>query len=300
MKGFLRSALIFLFIQGVLSFVALMTYIAYSLTQVIREPVVQSPADLGLEYEDLMFHSRVEQLRLQGWWLPGGEEDRCIIMIHGGERHRANPHIGMLRVARDLVDHGYSVFLFDMRGLGESDGKPSSVGYYERRDLLGAIDYVLDRGLNPQRIGLLGYSMGGAIAILVAADNGLDLPVVSDSPFADLPKLVEREASKRIHLPRAFNVRWMSMSRLIYGTDLRALRTVELIHKLSPVKVLLIHGAEDEIVPVADAQALHAASNNVEDSLWIVPDASHSRGYKAMPEEYIFRVVSFFDSAIAA
>jgi fermentation-respiration switch protein FrsA (DUF1100 family) len=75
---------------------------------------------------------------------------------------------------------------------------------------------------------------------------------------------------------------------------------VEVIHKLSPGRVLLIHGAEDEIVPVADAQALQAASNNVEDSLWIVPDASHSRGYKAMPEEYISRVVSFFDRAIAA
>ena len=55
-----------------------------------------------------------------------------------------------------------------------------------------------------------------------------------------------------------------------------------------------------ELLEVADAQALQAASNNVEDSLWIVPDASHSRGYKAMPEEYISRVVSFFDRAIAA
>ncbi|MEE9247962.1 MAG: alpha/beta hydrolase, partial [Dehalococcoidia bacterium] len=137
-----------------------------------------------------------------------------------------------------------------------------------------------------------------AVAILVAADNGLDLPVVSDSSFADLPKLVEREASKRIHLPRAFSVGWMLMSRLIYGTDLRALRPVEAIHKLSPGKVLLIHGAQDEIVPVADAHALQAASNNV-DGLWIVPEAAHGRGYKAMPKEYISRVVSFFDRALA-
>ncbi|MFQ5873918.1 MAG: alpha/beta hydrolase [Dehalococcoidia bacterium] len=298
MKSYIKFAFIFTLVQGILSLIAFMGYIAYSIARVKREPLQQTPMDVGLEYTDVVFPSRVDRLTLKGWWVPGGKGDRSIIMVHGGERHRADPYIGLLSVARDLVKEGYSVLLFDMRARGESEGKRSSVGYYERRDLLGAIDYVSGRGIAPDRIGILGFSLGGAIALLVAGNDGLGFPVISDSSFADLPKLIEREASKRIDLPSVFNIGWMLMSKAMYGVNLGVLRPVEAIKKLSLGKVFLIHGAEDEIVPVADARLLHAATNNTENGLWIVPDAGHTRAYKSRPEEYIRRVVSFFDGTL--
>ena len=298
MKGYIKFALIFTLVQGILALIGFMGYIAYSITRVIREPVRQSPADVGVEYEDVTFSSAVDGLTLRGWWVAGGEEDRCLILVHGGERHRADPYIGMLNVAKDLVGKGYSLLLFDMRARGESEGKRSSVGYYERRDLLGAIEYVLGRGIHPDRIGILGFSLGGAVALMVAGDNGLALPVVSDSSYADLPRLIEREASKRIDLPRICNIGWMFMSKAMFGVDLGVLRPVDAIKKLPAGRVLLIHGAEDEIIPLSDAHRLHAASNNASDGLWIVSDASHVRSYKNRPDEYISRVVSFFDRAL--
>ncbi|MEE9199748.1 MAG: alpha/beta fold hydrolase [Dehalococcoidia bacterium] len=285
-------------VQGVLSLIAFMGYIAYSLTRVVREPVGQTPADVGLEYEEVTFPSRVDHLALRGWWIQRSDEERCIILVHGGEKHRADPYIGMLSVARDLAGRGCCVLLFDLRGHGESEGKRSSLGYYERRDLLGAIDYVLNRGIAHHRIGILGFSLGAAIALLVASGDGLGVPVVSDSSFADLPALIKREASRRIDLPGVFNLGWMWMTRAMYGVDLGAIRPVEAIKKLPAGRVLIIHGAEDETVPLADAHTLHDASNNAGDGLWIVPGASHVRSYRTYPEEYVSRVVSFFDQAL--
>ena len=298
MKGYLKFALIFTLLQGVLSQIALFGYIAYSLTRLVREPVKGSPADVGLEYEDISFPSRVDLMSLRGWWVRGGEGDRCIILVHGGEKHRADSYIGMLNIARELVEHGYSVLLFDMRGHGESEGKRTSLGYYERRDLMGAIDYVVGRGIPPHRIGIMGFSLGGAVAIETAAGNGLRVPVVSDSSFADLPKLISRETSRRIDLPGPLNVGWMWMTRAMYGVDLGEIRPVEAISRLSSGKVLVIHGEEDGIVPVDDAFQLHAASNNNDDGLWIVPGATHARAYWTCPEEYVSRVVSFFDRTL--
>ena len=258
----------------------------------------QLPSDVGLEYEEVTFPSKVDNLTLRGWWINGSSKKRCIILVHGGEKHRADPYIGTLSVAKDLTQRGYSLLLFDMRARGESDGKRSSVGYYERRDLLGAIDYVTSRGMSPDSIGILGFSLGGAVAILVAGSNGLDIPVVSDSSFADLPKLIERESSKRIDLPSKFNFGWMWMTKATYGIDLGEIRPIKAVSKLKPDKVMIIHGAADEIVPATDAHLLHAATNNGNKGLWIVPEASHIRAYKTNPQEYISKVAGFFDRTL--
>ena len=78
-------------------------------------------------------------------------------MIHGEKFHRADPGIKMLGIASWLVKHGYNVLMFDIRGHGESEGSKISGGYYEKRDLLGAVEYVKGRGF--ERIGVLGFSM---------------------------------------------------------------------------------------------------------------------------------------------
>ncbi len=298
MKGCIKFAIVLTLVEAVLAIVVFMGYITYSITRVIREPVRQSPSDLGLEYEEVTFPSKKDHLTLRGWWISGGSENCCIILVHGGEKHRADPHIGTLSLAKDLTQRGYNLLLFDMRNRGESDGKRSSVGYYERRDLLGAIDYVTSRGVPPDSIGILGFSLGAAVAILVAGDNSLDMPVVSDSSFADLPKLIEKEARKRIDLPSKFNFGWMCMIKVMYGIDLGEIRPLRVVSKLKPDKVMIIHGAEDEIVPPADALLLHAAANNGSQGLWIVPEASHTRAYKTNPQEYVSKVADFFDRTL--
>lgn len=299
MNRYLKIVLGSILVELILAVITFMGYISYSLTRVVRTPVKESPADLGLEYEDVSFPSHKDHLTIRGWYLPGGKEDRCIIMVHGGERHRGDPFIGMLNIAQRLVENNYSVLMFDMRARGESEGKRSSLGYYERYDLKGAINYVIERGISTPRIGILGFSMGAAVALLVVAEDFPNLPVVADSSYADLPELVMDEASKRIDLPRFFNLGWIYMSRLMYGVELNALRPVEAVHKLAPHRLLLIHGEEDEAIPVRHAYRLLAASHNASQNLWVVPEAGHAKSFRRRPDEYISRVVSFFDANLS-
>ena len=99
------SAVIVLALLGL----GLPAYMAWSGTRVERVPVEEDPKALGLDYEDVSFPSRGDEIILRGWYLPTSQSRRCIIIIHGIEKHRADPTIGILPLAKSLVEHGYNV-----------------------------------------------------------------------------------------------------------------------------------------------------------------------------------------------
>jgi predicted alpha/beta-fold hydrolase len=104
-------------------------YAAYSMTKVARAPFEKKPDNLGLKYEDVSFPSR-DGLTLRGWWLEAGDSSRVVVIMHGANGHRADPGIKMLEIAREMVNAGYNVLMFDLRGHGQSEGKHVSLGYY--------------------------------------------------------------------------------------------------------------------------------------------------------------------------
>ena len=90
------------------------------------------------------------------------------------------------RLRRELCGDslGYNVLMFDFRGHGRSEGQHVSMGYYERQDLLGAVDYLQRWGID--RVGVMGFSMGGAVAMATAPHSEAIRAVVSDGGFACL------------------------------------------------------------------------------------------------------------------
>lgn len=273
-------------------------YAAYSLTRVKRVDVRPLPSSLGCEYEEVAFPSRVDGLRLRGWFLPArpAEAARSVILLHGHERHRADPTIGILDLAAMLVDRGYNVLAFDMRGHGESAGDFKSFGFFETRDLLGAVDYLERRGGAGQWIGVVGFSMGAATAILAAADEPRIRAVVADSCFADFRELLEEALPRYSGLPSPLTPAILLMSRLLLGVDVEALRPERQVGRLSPRPLLVIHGEADDTVPLAHARRLAAACPAA--SLWVVAAANHSRAFKAQPEEYLRRIEETFARAL--
>ena len=178
MKWWLK-AIIGIVVLVIVAFLGLSAYLGASATRVERVAIEGSPANKGLTFEDVSFLSKSDGLTLRGWYLPSQDSEQIIIMLHGGEMHRADPSIDMLGIAAELIDNGYNVLMFDMRGHGESEGERLSAGYHERKDLLGAIDFVKGRGF--ERIGVLGFSMGGATALMTAAESTDIDCVVADS-----------------------------------------------------------------------------------------------------------------------
>ena len=270
-------------------------YAASSLTKFERVPIGSNPADFGLEYADVSFPSR-DGLTLRGWWLEGGDDSPTIVVVHGSEGNRADPAERMLGIARDLVTHGYNVLMFDMRGHGESGGEHISAGLYEKNDLLGAIDYVRVRGIE-NKIGVLGFSMGAAVCLMAAPESEEIDAVVADAAYADIVSIIESEFAERSDLPGFFIPIILSMTRNIYDVDFTAIKPEEAVRETS-VPVFIIHGEQDEMIPVEHAYRLKEASQNPDSRLWIVPEAQHADSYLVRPTEYKEQVISFFDEAL--
>jgi pimeloyl-ACP methyl ester carboxylesterase len=138
-----------------------------------RAPIDRSPADVGLEYEDIGFRA-TDGVPLRGWFVPRAEPEPgpAVVFVHGWLWNRLGNRAGLVPVpdkdvdflpaTRALHDAGYGVLLFDLRNHGESAADPPiTYGPYEARDFAGAVKYLRRRpDVDEARIGGLGCSMG--------------------------------------------------------------------------------------------------------------------------------------------
>ena len=280
------------------SYVGISALMARGLTSTKRRPLLDDPTTVGLDFTQITFRSAGDRLSLSGWLIRATssttENARWVVIVHGHSAHRADPQVGALPFARDLVKAGYSVFMFDMRGCGTSRAKPASSGYHEQRDLIGALRYLESMGVGQERIGVVGFSLGGAVALLTCGTYGGAAAVVSDSSFADLELRVKQSMSGNLTPLKIFSPGMMAMAKLLFGIDMRAVSPMRAILD-SNVPVLLIHGDQDVIVPMIHYRLLARAVESGAGKTWLVEGAGHAQGYRIAPEQYAQHVLSFLD-----
>lgn len=152
--------------------------IANMMVKPFQSPLFDSPANYGLDYEDVEFQAS-DGVTLRGWLIKGGT-DRVIIQSHFGvqcSRCGWTPKgkgpikpwkkdISFLRQAKYAVENGYSVLMYDLRGHGESDIGTTpwvSWGPEEAKDVIAAVDFISSHAdYNEAGIGLLSICMGSA------------------------------------------------------------------------------------------------------------------------------------------
>jgi uncharacterized protein len=268
--------------------------VVLNLTDVQRTPLGSPPSSLGVAYEDVTFSSRADSLPLRGWYMPArpAESARSVILVHGESEHRADPNIQMLPLGATLVQHGYNVLTFDLRGHGESAGDRVSFGYYERRDLGGAVDFLAARGRPGNWIGVIGFSMGAATTLLTAPVEPRIRAVVADSSFANFRQRIYEGLPGRAGLPSQLTPFVAIMGHVMLGIDVDALQPERAIASLAPRPVLLVQGLIDDTVAPGDARRLLAAYPVA--TLWELPNVNHVRAYRDYPEEYVRRVEATF------
>jgi len=270
---------------GLAAYLGYSSYVANALMDIPRLPVNGSPGDVGLDYEDISFLSRDDNIELRGWYVGGGEP--CVIIVNGGHQTRNDEVTGTLQLTRDLVGQGFSVLLFDFRGRGESGGTGKTLTHNDR-DIGGAIDYLRGRGCS--KVYAIGFSSGGA-ALSMFTDNLAGL--VLDSCFADVHELFLRQGVAKGYpelFVRAISPGVFNMARLLHGYN--AMSPKDRIRDVN-CPILFIHGGDDEDIPPSNSQELYDARGNPQDSLWIVPNAGHTYSYKSDPAGYMSRVEEF-------
>ena len=191
------------FVIGFILYLTIGAVSASALTKIEdedHEQVSKIPSDYGIDYEDIRFPSREDQLEVAGWYLPNSESDRAMILVHGRDASKQNAISGeIVKLASEIHGAGNNVLMIDLRGHGESeDVERYSFGLYERQDVLGAIDWLLEHGIAPGKIGLLGISMGGGATMGAAAQEPAVGLLVVESTFADLSPWLMRSSSRRV------------------------------------------------------------------------------------------------------
>lgn len=148
-----------------------------------RAPLERTPAEVGLEYEDVAF-AATDGIDLSGWFVPppGGGPAPAIAFVHGWLWNRlgnvagrvpfTDRDVDFLPAARGLHDAGFGVLLFDVRNHGQSGGSPPiTYGPREAADFCGAVEYLRSRDdVDGKRIGAVGTSMGGNIVLYGAPE----------------------------------------------------------------------------------------------------------------------------------
>jgi uncharacterized protein len=253
-------------------------------------------ADFGLVCEDVQFNSAIDNIPLKGWFIdsPG---TKTVLIVHGRDGVRSDKTIGLMDIARGLQAHGYDVLMYDARDHGASGGERYTLGALEVRDVEGALDYLKSRGQT--QIGVMGYSMGGAEVLRTAPTHPEMAALVTDSSFADAAPLLDYKLASVSGVPAIFNPGIRLMSHLLVGVDVWALKPEQELAQLGDRPVLLINSAEDtldDFVPIEQFHRLEqAAASNPNLHSWAAPGRGHVKSYQNNPDEYMSRVLTFFD-----
>ena len=221
-----------------------------------------TPGDVGLDYEEVFFPT-LDGVRLHGWYVPGDSET-TLLWFHGNGGNIGHRVDELAMVHARL---GANVLIFDYRGYDNSEGSPSERGIY--RDARAALAYLKTRpGLDPEQVVYFGRSLGAAVAIELAGDQP-PAGLVLVAPFASLGDMA------RVAYP------FLPLNWLL-GNRYNSVTRVSQLHQ----PLLILHGDQDEIVPLSQGEQLHQAANPPK-SFQVLPGAGHNDTYSPQQATFI-------------
>jgi dipeptidyl aminopeptidase/acylaminoacyl peptidase len=246
----------------------------------------------NIDFEDVTISS-FDGTRLYGWWMASAGDAPTVVVLHGVKKNRTD----VLRAALALRQARLNVLIFDGRGHGSSEGRYVTYGFYERRDVEAAIEWLVEeKKIDRNLVGLAGESMGAAIALQVAARNEWIRAVWADSPFASLRRVSAEFLRRVTHLPDAVlnPVVWTTIQVANYrgNFDVKAVDPLALASRIN-CPVFLVHGTADQLVATEHSQNIFDALGG-DKEIWFVKGARHARSVRYAKQEYSERLIRFF------
>jgi pimeloyl-ACP methyl ester carboxylesterase len=267
----------------------------WTFSMAVRPPrlaISGTPADYRLAAQDVALVT-ADGVRLAAWLIPAPSgrapgEAPAIILLHGYPANKAD----LLPIAGALHSR-FTVLLLDFRAFGKSEGRATTLGFRERADLRSAVDALTQRGHT--RIGVFGYSLGGAVAILGAAEDARIRAVAAWAPFADL-RLLARDLYRMFWVLKYPFVELMVLwGRLFLGGDITRPSPETAAARLA-IPVQIWASRDDDQIPFAHAERLQRAlAGNSRAEFQFGRGLHNERG-----EDFERRLIEFFATALTA
>jgi len=218
---------------------------------------------------------------------PAPQARGTVIHFHGNAANITN-HIVL---SQWLVWEGFNVFLFDYRGYGRSEGRPTREGTI--RDGHAALDYVLSRpDVDRARVFAFGQSLGGAVATVVAAERPEIRAVVLDSTYSSHRRIAALHLQKLVLL--RWPAEWIARAGVSGGYE-----PLDYIGRIAPRPLLVIASARDEICFAQLGRELFEAASEPKEFV-LLEDGAHLESVADNVGNTQRRIVRFFEQAAAS
>lgn len=237
-----------------------------------------TPATWGFKFENISFKSS-DGTPLHGWLIPArNAAAKGTVVFSHGNAGSMGYHLGFVTW---LAEAGYNVLMYDYRGFGKSGGRVDRRGMID--DVKAAFAYASGRrDLDASRLVSFGHSLGGAKSVTALGESPVKglRAVVIDGAFAS----------------------YQAMARIVGGRLGESLVTDELapkdfVRKLSPVPLLVVHGARDEVVPVSQGLQLFESARQPK-TLFEVEAGRHGDSLSRDHGEFRKRMLVWLDDAM--
>ncbi len=236
MKMFKWAVRILLYPTLIFFIISLIFFYLYSTPKKKTTPV--TPSQFGLKYEEVSAKTE-DGINLSFWFIPNNNSKKGIIMLHGWPADK-----GDIITNTFFLSKNYNLLYLDFRAMGKSEGKFSTGGYLETRDIKTAVGFLKTKGIND--ISLYGYSMGAFTAVIYSILNDDIKSVVADSPYDSIHSVL-KDFFKFYGFLSAPILWFINLEyKIIYGkfiTDLSLSKNIDKIDK----PILILCGNKDDV-----------------------------------------------------
>jgi pimeloyl-ACP methyl ester carboxylesterase len=237
---------------------------------------------------------------LAGWYIPAASglppDGPTVVLVHGWGSNKS------ALLDRAAMLHGsYNLLLLDLRNHGQSGEASTTQGVREAGDLRAMLDW-LEASKGPERVAVLGVSMGGATALVEATRDDRVDAVIAESTHASIATAIQTRL-ERAGYPLAMPGSWAVLlgSLMRTGVDVSSADPIQAIDRLDGRPVLLLDAGQDDTIGVSDAVDMQSAGEASGSAVELVvcDAAGHGAAPEACPEAYAAAVLGFLERALA-